>query len=68
MALSRAGKEERLAQLQGEFGAAESVVLVDYKGLDVPRVTELRRKFREAGTETVVETVAGVGYRLGTCL
>ena len=48
MALSRAGKEERLAQLQGEFGAAESVVLVDYKGLDVPRVTELRRKIREA--------------------
>ena len=48
MALSRAGKEEQLAQLQGEFGAAESVVLVDYKGLDVPRVTELRRKIRDA--------------------
>ena len=48
MALSRAGKEEQLAQLRGEFGAAESVVLVDYKGLDVPRVTELRRKIREA--------------------
>lgn len=27
----------------------------------------LRKKFREAGGETIVETVAGVGYRLGTC-
>lgn len=48
MALSRAGKEEQLAHLKSEFGAAESVVLVDYKGLDVPRVTELRRKIRDA--------------------
>ena len=48
MALSRAGKEERLAELRNEFGAAESVVLVDYKGLDVPQVTELRRKVRGA--------------------
>ncbi len=49
MALSRAGKEERIAELKSEFGAADSVVLVDYKGLDVPRVTELRRKIRGAG-------------------
>ena len=48
MALSRAGKEEQLAHLRSEFGAAESIVLVDYKGLDVPRVTELRRKVRDA--------------------
>ena len=48
MALGRAGKEEQLAHLKSEFGAAESVVLVDYKGLDVPRVTELRRKIRDA--------------------
>ena len=48
MALSRAGKEEQLARLRREFGAAESVVLVDYKGLDVPQATELRRKVRAA--------------------
>lgn len=48
MALSRAGKEEQLAHLRSEFGTADSVVLVDYKGLDVPRVTELRRKIRDA--------------------
>ena len=48
MALSRAVKEEQLAYLKSEFSAAESAVLVDYKGLDVPRVTELRRKIRDA--------------------
>lgn len=48
MALSRARKEEQIADLRTEFGAAESLMLVDYKGLDVPRVTELRRKVREA--------------------
>ena len=48
MALNRAGKEEQLAALRSEFGAAESIVLVDYKGLDVPKVTELRRKVRGA--------------------
>jgi len=48
MALSRAEKEAQLAHLRSEFGAAESVVLLDYKGLDVPRVTELRRKIRAA--------------------
>ena len=48
MALSRAGKEEQLAQLRSDFGAADSIVLLDYKGLDVPQVTELRRKIRDA--------------------
>ncbi|TFH22583.1 MAG: response regulator transcription factor [Myxococcales bacterium] len=28
----------------------------------------LRKKFRAAGADTVLETVAGVGYRLGSCL
>lgn len=48
MALSRADKEEQLGELRSEFGAAESIVLLDYKGLDVPQVTELRRKVRGA--------------------
>jgi two-component system, OmpR family, response regulator len=30
-------------------------------------VRNLRRKFAEAGCETLVETRAGVGYRLGSC-
>ena len=48
MALSRERKETQLAHLRTEFCAAQSVVLVDYKGLDVPQVTELRRKVRDA--------------------
>ena len=48
MAISRAEKEARVADLQSAFGAAGSVILVDFKGLDVPEVTELRRNVRAA--------------------
>lgn len=61
MALSRAGKEERLAQLRSELSAADSVVLLNFKGLDVPRVTELRRKVRGASAtyRVVKNSIAG---------
>ena len=48
MALSRAVKEERLKALTNELGEAESVILLDFKGLDVPEATELRRQVRSA--------------------
>ena len=48
MAISKAEKEARVADLQSAFGAAGSVILVDFKGLDVPEVTELRRNVRAA--------------------
>lgn len=48
MAITREQKEAQLAGLKVEFDGAESVILVDYKGLDVPQVTELRRKVRDA--------------------
>jgi large subunit ribosomal protein L10 len=48
MAISRAEKEARVADLRSAFGDAESVILVDFKGLDVPEVTELRRNVRAA--------------------
>ena len=48
MALSRTAKETRLEELRTVLGRAESVILVDFKGLDVPQVTELRRKVRGA--------------------
>lgn len=48
MAISRAEKEARVADLRSAFGAAENVILVDFKGLDVPEVTELRRNVRAA--------------------
>ena len=46
MAVSRALKEERLAELTTELSGADNVIVVDFKGLDVPQVTELRRQVR----------------------
>ena len=48
MAVTRAQKEEELQDLTAAFGAAETAILVDYKGLNVPQVTELRRQLRGA--------------------
>jgi large subunit ribosomal protein L10 len=49
MAVSRADKENELGQLQTAFREADAAVLVDYRGITVPQVTELRRQIRSAG-------------------
>ena len=46
MAVSRADKQLELGQLTESFGKAESLILLEYKGLKVPEVTELRRQVR----------------------
>jgi large subunit ribosomal protein L10 len=48
MAVTRATKVEELQDLEQAFKGTESAVLVDYKGLKVPEVTELRRQIRGA--------------------
>jgi large subunit ribosomal protein L10 len=48
MAVTRAIKEEELHELERAFQGTESAILVDYKGLKVPQVTELRRQVRSA--------------------
>lgn len=48
MALTRAEKQTELATLESELRAAESAILLDFKGLNVPQVTELRRQVRAA--------------------
>jgi large subunit ribosomal protein L10 len=48
MAVTRAEKEVEQQQLASLFKAADSVLLVDFKGLDVPKATELRRLVRAA--------------------
>ena len=48
MAVTRAEKERELQDLTAAFTAAETAILVDYKGLNVPQVTELRRQLRGA--------------------
>jgi large subunit ribosomal protein L10 len=48
MAVTRAIKEDELHDLERAFQGTESAILVDYKGLKVPQVTELRRQVRSA--------------------
>ncbi|HVC18901.1 MAG TPA: 50S ribosomal protein L10 [Vicinamibacterales bacterium] len=48
MAITRVEKEERVEALEAAVRGCHSAVLVDYRGLDVPRVTELRRQLRAA--------------------
>ena len=48
MPITRAQKEDLVQSLVAEFGSAESVIVVEFKGLDVPQATELRRQVRSA--------------------
>jgi large subunit ribosomal protein L10 len=60
MAVTRADKEQELQDLSSAFQAADSAILVDYRGLDVPSVTELRRQLRavRAQYKVVKNTIA----------
>ena len=48
MAVTRADKAAELQALEAAFRGSDSAVLVDYKGMNVPQVTELRRQLRTA--------------------
>ena len=48
MATTRADKEQELQELTAAFTAADTAIVLDYKGLNVPAVTELRRQIRGA--------------------
>jgi large subunit ribosomal protein L10 len=48
MAVTRADKEAELQLLQGMFHGADAAILIDYKGINVPQVTELRRELKKA--------------------
>jgi large subunit ribosomal protein L10 len=60
MAVTRADKEQELQELTAAFNAVDTAILVDYKGLDVPAVTELRRQIRgvKAQYKVVKNTLA----------
>ena len=60
MAVSRAEKEQELQDLTAAFTAADTAILVDYRGLTVPAVTELRRQLRgaKASYKVVKNTLA----------
>ena len=48
MAVTKADKTAELEQLESAFKGSETAILVDYKGLNVPQVTDLRRQLRAA--------------------
>lgn len=49
--MARPEKEAVVSELQEKFSKAQSVIVADYRGLNVVEVTELRKKLREAGVE-----------------
>ena len=71
MAVTREEKQQELEELTSAFSGADTAVLVDYKGLNVPQVTELRRQIRgaRASYKVVKNTLAkraAKGTRLAT--
>ncbi len=48
MALTKTEKTTELERLAGALKGVDSAILLDYKGLNVPQVTELRRQVRAA--------------------
>jgi large subunit ribosomal protein L10 len=60
MAVTRADKETELQALETAFRGSDSAILIDYKGLNVPQVTELRRHVRaaKASYKVVKNTIA----------
>ena len=60
MAVTRADKETELQALEGLFQGSDAAILIDYKGINVPQVTELRAQLRKAkaGYKVVKNTLA----------
>lgn len=46
MAVTRAQKELEVSTLAAAFGQSDTAILLDFRGLKVPEVTELRRQVR----------------------
>jgi len=67
MAVTRASKVEELQGLEEAFKGTESAILLDFKGLKVPEVTELRRQVRGAkGSYKVVKNTLAKRALKGT--
>ena len=49
MALKRQEKETFVEALRGDFAKSQHAILVDFRGITVPAVTEFRRKIRQSG-------------------
>jgi large subunit ribosomal protein L10 len=52
--MNRTDKEQLVSELRGKIGKAKALYFTDFTGLNVKRMTELRRRLRKAGVEYVV--------------
>jgi large subunit ribosomal protein L10 len=48
--MNRTEKQQLIDDLHTEFGRSPHAILVDFRGLSVPAVTEFRRKVRQSGS------------------
>jgi len=69
MSVTRADKEIERQQLEAAFKGSDSAILVDYRGMNVPQVTELRRQLRKVkATYKVVKNTLAKRALKGTSL
>ncbi len=54
MSKNRDLKQQAIEEIKDRFQRASSVVIVDYRGINVERDTDLRKQFRAAGVEYAV--------------
>src|SRR5690242_21297535 len=52
--MNRTEKEQLVSELKEKIGAAKSLYYTDFTGLNVKRMTDLRRRLRKAGVDYVV--------------
>ena len=52
--MKRNDKEQLVRELKEQIGAAKALYYTDFTGLNVKRMTDLRRKLRKAGVQYVV--------------
>ena len=52
--MKRSEKEQLVTELRDKLSSAQSLYYTDFTGLNVKRMTELRRRLKRAGIEYVV--------------
>jgi len=52
--MNREEKAQAVASLSGSVGSARNAFLIDFKGITVPQVTELRKQIRETDSKYLV--------------
>ena len=52
--MKKSEKEQLVSELKGKMNGATALYFTDFTGLNVKRMTDLRRRFRKAGVEYVV--------------